>query len=218
MVMHGTNARGVDFVLNSLTEEKLLASFRCLHKRGTFLELGKFDMYNNTTIGMRLFHEETVFRIVAVDTLGQRPAVCKIVHDLVQRDLDLGIIQPLPSTVFPMNETENAFRYLSSGKHIGKVLIQVRESEKSPLSMPVRIIPQYYFDPKMVYLLVGGLGEQINFISLTFSKFIFIKNYCSRLGGFGLELADWLVIRGAKNIVLSSRRGILTGYQAFRIG
>lgn len=35
------------------------------------------------------------------------------------------------------------------------------------------------------------------------------------LGGFGLELANWLVFRGATKIVLTSRSGITTGYQAF---
>lgn len=34
------------------------------------------------------------------------------------------------------------------------------------------------------------------------------------LGGFGLELANWLVFRGATKIVLTSRSGIKTGYQA----
>ena len=34
------------------------------------------------------------------------------------------------------------------------------------------------------------------------------------LGGFGLELAKWLVSRGATRLVLTSRSGITTGYQA----
>jgi len=37
------------------------------------------------------------------------------------------------------------------------------------------------------------------------------------LGGFGLELADWLTLRDAKNLILTSRTGIKTGYQQSRI-
>ena len=37
------------------------------------------------------------------------------------------------------------------------------------------------------------------------------------MGGFGLELADWLVLRGAHKLVLSSRTGIRTGYQSLRV-
>ena len=37
------------------------------------------------------------------------------------------------------------------------------------------------------------------------------------MGGFGLELADWLVLRGARKLVLSSRTGVRTGYQSRRL-
>lgn len=37
------------------------------------------------------------------------------------------------------------------------------------------------------------------------------------LGGFGLELAQWLVERGAKKLVLTSRSGIRTGYQTRKV-
>jgi fatty acid synthase len=37
------------------------------------------------------------------------------------------------------------------------------------------------------------------------------------LGGFGLELADWLVLRGARKLVLTSRYGLKTGYQSSRV-
>lgn len=37
------------------------------------------------------------------------------------------------------------------------------------------------------------------------------------LGGFGLELIDWLILRNAKNIVITSRNGIKNGYQSMRI-
>lgn len=37
------------------------------------------------------------------------------------------------------------------------------------------------------------------------------------LGGFGLELADWLVMRGAKILVFCSRRGVTNAYQQHRI-
>lgn len=37
------------------------------------------------------------------------------------------------------------------------------------------------------------------------------------LGGFGLELTDWLILRGAKNVVLISRTGIKNGYQRMKL-
>lgn len=43
--------QGVDLVLNSLAEEKLQASVRCLAQHGRFLEIGKFDLSNNHPLG-----------------------------------------------------------------------------------------------------------------------------------------------------------------------
>lgn len=47
-----------------------------------------------------------------------------------------------------------------------------------------------------------------------YSEIIF---YIGGLGGFGLELADWMVLRHARNIVLTTRTGVRNGYQALRI-
>lgn len=38
-------------VLNSLAEEKLQASLRCLARHGRFLEIGKYDLSNNSPLG-----------------------------------------------------------------------------------------------------------------------------------------------------------------------
>lgn len=83
---------------------------------------------------------------------------------------------------------------MASGKHIGKVLLQIRKDEGAKIVKPVpkkvSAIPRTYMNPDKTYILVGGLG------------------------GFGLELAHWLAMRGAKKLVLTSRSGVRTGYQS----
>lgn len=37
------------------------------------------------------------------------------------------------------------------------------------------------------------------------------------MGGIGMELAGWLVDRGARKLILTSRRGVKTGYQRFYV-
>jgi len=95
--------------------------------------------------------------------------------------------------VFPAQEIEQAFRHLIGGKHIGKVVIQVREKPDDPSTLPVRVLSQVYFKHNLTYVIPGGLG------------------------GFGMELADWMTLRGARKLVLSSSRGIKKDYQSFRI-
>lgn len=51
-VMRQTKGSGVNLVLNSLAGEKLEASLRCLSMHGRFLEIGKYDLSQNTNLGM----------------------------------------------------------------------------------------------------------------------------------------------------------------------
>lgn len=55
MVLRETKGRGVDIVLNSLAEDKLQASVRCLARDGRFLEIGKLDLSNNTPLGKKFY-------------------------------------------------------------------------------------------------------------------------------------------------------------------
>lgn len=112
---------------------------------------------------------------------------------LIERDVRSGIIKPLKTNIFPAAETEQAFRFLASGKHMGKVLLQVRENEQDEYTLPIAVIPRTYCNPQLSYVVPGGLG------------------------GFGMELADWLTMRGCRKLVLSSSRGITKQYQAYRI-
>lgn len=73
MVQRETDGKGVDFVLNSLSEDKLLASVRCLGQSGHFLEIGKFDMANDSKLGLGCFLKELTFHAVLADSLLVAP-------------------------------------------------------------------------------------------------------------------------------------------------
>ncbi|XP_055643690.1 fatty acid synthase-like [Toxorhynchites rutilus septentrionalis] len=194
MVLLGTGGRGVDYVLNSLAEEKLQASVRCLARNGHFLEIGKYDMAKNSRIAMRLFQKGLTFTAVMLDAMFKGSLEEKQrLHALLTADINKGVIKPLPSTVYPAVEIEKAFRYLASGKHIGKILLRVRESEVDSQTIPISYHPRIHCNATLSYIIIGGLG------------------------GFGLELADWLVLRGCRKLVLSSSRGITKPYQDYRI-
>lgn len=82
MVMRRTDGKGVDYVLNSLAGEKLEASIRCLGKGGKFLEIGKFDIANDTKIGLGTFIKEISFHAVLVDNLFRASLKEKMVRNL----------------------------------------------------------------------------------------------------------------------------------------
>ncbi|KAG9509078.1 Fatty acid synthase, partial [Fragariocoptes setiger] len=135
-VMRATHGRGVDLVLNSLSEDKLQASVRCLADGGRFLEIGKYDMAINNTVELLLMDTNKTFHGILLDKLFDiqtlTPAFKKSRDDmtsLITEGLEEGFIKPIARTVFDKTQVEDAFRYMASGKHIGKVLIKIRDEE-----------------------------------------------------------------------------------------
>jgi fatty acid synthase len=85
---------------------------------------------------------------------------------------------------------------MTTGKHIGKIVIKMREEENMKIALKgfnpttkLNATVKTYFNPKKVYIITGGLG------------------------GMGLELLHWMTFNGAKKFVLTSRSGIKTNYQ-----
>ncbi|XP_015234782.1 PREDICTED: fatty acid synthase, partial [Cyprinodon variegatus] len=195
-----TKGKGVDVVLNSLAEEKLQASVRCVARHGRFLEIGKYDLSNNSPLGMALFLKNVAFHGILLDALFEEGnKEWEEVSQLLKQGILGGVVQPLRTTVFQRDEAEQAFRYMAQGKHIGKVVLQIRSEEQGPAVQPASplLLPavcRTFCLPSHSYIITGGLG------------------------GFGLELAQWLIERGACKLVLTSRSGIRNGYQAKRVG
>jgi len=210
-VLRETGGRGVDLVLNSLSEEKLQASVRCLAQHGRFLEIGKYDLSQNNPIGMGAFLKNIAFHGILLDSLfvskprpGQKqvssPSVLaqkQMVEQLMREGIRTGAVRPLKSTVFEHDQSEEAFRFMSTGRHIGKVLLRIRPEEAQRVATPrpvtVKAIARTEFAANKSYIIVGGLG------------------------GFGLEMAEWMITRGARRLVLVSRSGAKTPYQHLRI-
>ncbi|KMQ82039.1 fatty acid synthase [Lasius niger] len=122
MIIQRTRGRGVDIVLNSLTEEKLQASIRCLAKGGRFLEIGKFDMFSNNPLEIFAFSRGISFHGVSLDKLfSAEPEGKEVLWNKITEGLKNGAIKPLCRKVFEKDEIEAAFRHMAAGKHIGKV-------------------------------------------------------------------------------------------------
>lgn len=199
-ILRETDGRGVDVILNSLSEEKLQASVRCLAQHGRFLEIGKYDLSQNNPLGMGAFLRNISFNGILLDALFDKspssPIIAshkKQITKLVMDGIKSGAVRPLKRTIFDMDKSEDAFRFMATGRHIGKVVIQIRNEESKKLVKPeprfVKAILKTVLDPRKTYIVTGGLG------------------------GFGLELANWLVEHGATRIVLTSRSGPREPYQ-----
>ena len=193
-----TEGKGVDIVLNSLAGDKLEASYECVADCGRFVEIGKYDLQMNKQLGMFSFLRDISFIGVAMDQkLFLSDLFIEKFFDWMHNNSKNGMIRPINRTIFRAEEAENAFRYMTTGKHIGKIVIKIRDKEKEEIFTEIQsaktltTIAKTYFDGNKVYIISGGLG------------------------GFGLELLHWMLFLGARKFVLTSRHGVKTDYQRF---
>ncbi len=178
-VRAATANQGIDVVLNSLAGAFIPSSFDLLRDYGRFVEIGKRDYYENKRLGLRPFLKNLSFSLVNLRAmLDQRPAEVQATLREITRLIEAGQLRPLPMHVFGVSEAADAFRFMAQAKHTGKVVVSMKD--------PAARIARSKSEPlacrlDATFLITGGLG------------------------GLGLEVAKWLVARGARHLVLLGR-------------
>ena len=194
-----TEGRGVDLVLNSLAGDNLEASYECVADCGRFVEIGKYDLQMNKQLGMFSFLKDISLIGVSVDhKLYHCKGFAKIFFDWMHQNSTNGCVKPITKTVFAAEEAEKAFRYMTTGKHIGKIVFRIREEENNKNAINIikdaktlTATTKTYFNPNKVFIITGGLG------------------------GIGLEIIHWMLFLSARKFVLTSRYGVRTDYQKY---
>ncbi len=180
-VLRITGGRGVDIVLNSLAGRAIQKGLSCTAPFGRFLELGKRDIAQNGRLGLFAFRRNISFHVVDLGSMGaEHPALFREIFTELKRRFDLGEYRPLPYTVFPASRATEAFRYVAQARHIGKIVLSMREPG---LRVERRAEESIAFRADASYLVTGGLG------------------------GFGLVVARWIAERGGGNLILLGRSG-----------
>jgi len=143
-----TDGRGVDLVLNSLAGEFIPASVRSLSAQGSFLEIGKRDIWS-----LSQFRElRPRARYHAIDLNAQRyqdPAAAQALFADVMAAVQRGELKPLPLHAFPLERGGEAFRFMAQARHTGKVVLTQHDALQASLQA---------LTPRGVYLVTGGLS------------------------------------------------------------
>lgn len=181
-ILRLTDNKGVDCVLNSLSGESLHNSFAILAPLGTFVEIGKADIYQKNEINMVPFDRNVTFAAVDLTVLGRlKPIEMRERLGKVLSLFETGVLRPvLPITSMPMGDIEEAFRLIQSRKHMGKVVLVCDEQTTVKLTLerpkPVQL------EKNGTYVIAGGLGD------------------------LGRRMAKFIAAHGAGHVVTLSRR------------
>ena len=183
-IMTRTGGKGVDVVLNSLSGPLLEATWNCIGHFGHFVEIGKVDLEAAKRLNMSPFARSATMTGFDILQYGEykgkalNRALTKVVHLYNEGSLT----SSHPITTYSISDMEKAMRQMQVGSHSGKlVLVPGPDDEVKVVSRPS---PVRLDDPKSTYLVTGGLG------------------------GIGRAITRWMIDRGAKHILVTSRRGV----------
>ncbi|KAL4971195.1 hypothetical protein BDW66DRAFT_146545 [Aspergillus desertorum] len=185
-LLAATKSKGVNVILNSLAGELFRESLECLASFGRFIEIGKKDFLDDALMPTKFLLRNITFSCVDLVQIINEDKILlhHLLNDVVKLVASNKLTDQVTLRLFKIGEIESAFRLISAGKHMGKVILMADPDEMVPAMPETPVLPKLL--PEATYILAGGFG------------------------GLGVHLIRWLASRGARTIVTLSRSGAKT--------
>lgn len=219
-ILADTEGEGVDVVLNSLASEAMRQSLALLRPFGRFLELGKRDFVENTSLGLKPFKENiSYFAIDADELLAAKPDLARELFAEVMDLFDQGVLSALPCRIFDHESVVDAFRTMQKAWHMGKIVVRSaarsRELALAHSQLPERLSEQGKTEePGRAAQGAPHSSKQTSVASCAQTQRLDRKTLSGTwlvsggLGGFGRACVQHLADRGVRSIVVTSRKGL----------
>jgi len=143
----------------------------------------------NTGIGQALLESNISLHVIDLLPLLSDVKFKPLWDEMLRNGFAKNEIVPLPIREFDVLDIVSAFRFMSQGKHIGKIVI---EGLNKNIEFPVNLKRSSSVHGQ-THIIIGGLG------------------------GLGLSIASRLAADGCKEVVLVGRRSTPNGYQKNQI-
>ena len=148
-VLQRTDGEGVDLVLNSLSGDYIPQTLRVLRPGGTFVEIGRTEVWTadqvaelRPDVGYHVFY--------LADLAASEPdQLTRMLTEGIAA-LDAGTYPLPPVRRFDLDDIEDAFRYMSQSRHVGKIVVVRPDRPASAEGTAM--------DSDGTYLVTGGLG------------------------------------------------------------
>ncbi len=177
-IQQTTQGDGIDVVLNSLAGEFMTKSLNLLNEYGRFIELGKRDIYENQSVGLRVLRKNISYHTVDLTRLFVvKPDVVKALMNRFSERCERGCYRPVHHQSYPITKASEAFRTMAKGEHRGKIVLEIGAQPETVAAAGKKID----IAADGAYIITGGLG------------------------GIGILMAKWLAQLGAGEIVLMGR-------------
>ena len=113
-------------VLNSLAGEFIPRTLELLAPGGRFVEIGKKDFVDDAPLPLGPFLNSLTYFAIDIAEMIRRDRGAASALREVRELFERGELVVKPLKLFPMDEIASAFRYMGSGRHIGRIGISFR--------------------------------------------------------------------------------------------
>jgi len=177
-VLRWTDGQGVDIVINTLGGELARANQHVLNKSGAFIELGKYKDQGAIHDDIRCANATASIHVIDIDRLWKEDPeqISSLLHDSMKMIETQKLPLP-PIEMFTAGRIEQAFKSMASARHIGKIVISMKDRPYAQFNFSSRNVVH----KDATYLVSGGAG------------------------GFGLATVKWLSQNGAEHIITINR-------------
>jgi myxalamid-type polyketide synthase MxaB len=141
-ILRATGGQGVDVVLNSLSGPALERSFSVLKQGGRFVDIGRLGGGRPDEAIRRSDAKYFSFELGAL--IARDPEESIRTGDQIRKLFETGVLCPLPTTTFAIDNAPEAYRFMQQTRHVGKIVLSLGEA------------PTVRGDAS--YLVTGGLG------------------------------------------------------------
>lgn len=195
-ILDATEGEGVDIIINSSTSEELEASWNLLSSFGRFVHVGSREIHGSqANQGSNMSFSRVNFSGLL---RGRQKYVRKVLEQTNIIIQDGKLHPPVGIEVFGAEEVEGALRFFQDGKETSNSVLQLTpdsmpkvsnlkraiDTSLTTMEMTLATQPLYQYDGDSTYVIAGGLG------------------------GLGRSIARWMADRGARHLLLLSRRGL----------
>ncbi|KAK6206913.1 beta-ketoacyl synthase domain-containing protein [Colletotrichum tabaci] len=178
-----TKGRGINVLVSSAgADASLDSAASCVAPFGRIVSIGSDVPLSSASLvrGRNVRLESFGLAACASYDLPRTGALFQRMVDLVFANWST-VGRPVPVSVYPFSQVRDAFRQLQAGGHKSKVVLAPHGHDVVPVLSARKATS--VFDPEASYVVAGGLG------------------------GLGRSVARWMASRGARNLILLSRRG-----------
>ncbi|KAF4617041.1 hypothetical protein G7Y89_g15108 [Cudoniella acicularis] len=183
--VRATQNGGFDVILSTAYGDMFYESLKALAPLGHLIDVGRLDVTSSKNVALELFQKSAGFTSFDLGLVADRdPALAGELIAAVDEHYRAGRIGPIrPYSASDVSQLDQVLLRFSKGTHIGKLVITYQNPD-SMVKMHRPVVAAANFDPEARYILTGGLS------------------------GLGRSIVRWMCDRGARDLVVLSRRGV----------